>query len=117
VRRIENGSVEPYSPIGIDGSVPWLIWCRESEERTANRAVEQRRCRDWLLAFAKFLTNAKLRAPAMQGLSIVQELPFDIPWTMVIEDDSNRSASCATKAKECRRPRRNSSDSSRSHEP
>ena len=75
VRRIENGSTEPYSPnprseFPRAGSWACSMTKSRSQELSEKAEEERRRCRDWLLPFMqdnqpKFLTKDELRGDAM----------------------------------------------------
>lgn len=77
VRRIGNGSTEPYSLNPRSGlSAPACGWAcsmtkSRSQELSEKAAAEQQRCRDRLLTFMqngqpKFLTKDELRVAAMR---------------------------------------------------
>ena len=95
VRRIENGSVKPYSPIPrsslffASSRRASLMTNSRSQELSEKAAAERRRCRDWLLPFMqdnqpKFLTKDELRGAAMRELNVSRN-SFDFAWIDAIE--------------------------------
>ena len=88
VRRIWNGSTEPYLPNPrSELSVPAYGWAcsmtkSRSQELSEKAAAERRRCSDWLIPFMqngqpKFLTKDELRVAAMHQLN-VSKSSFDL---------------------------------------
>jgi hypothetical protein len=91
VRRIGNGSTEPYSPTSIDASV-WRVEMGCCDDKDPIFTEQWQRSRDWLMPFMqnnqpKFLTKYELRSAAMRELN-VSKSAFDFGWMAAIEDIS-----------------------------
>jgi hypothetical protein len=96
VRSINNGSIKPYSLIGLAAFEPTCCNCvpamtkPRSQELSEKFTDQWHRCRDWLLPYMqnnqpKFLTKDELRSAAVRELKVSKNA-FDLGWMAAIED-------------------------------